>query len=82
MVQELQQTGLESQLFNPSRNDPEQREKINLNIYFHTSLQWLQRFYKSRKALHKTFCDTTKKCQEKRFGNFLFYTGLKELNFF
>ena len=25
-------------LINPSRPDPERREKINLNFYFHTSL--------------------------------------------
>ena len=38
--------------FNPSRPDPGQREKINLNFYFHTSLWCLKRFYES---LHKTF---------------------------
>ena len=30
---------------NPSRPDPGQRENINLNFYFHTSLWCLKRFY-------------------------------------
>ena len=30
----------------PSRLEPGQREKINLNFYFHTSLRYLKRIYK------------------------------------
>ena len=32
-------------IFNPSHPNPGRREKINLNLYFHTSLRWLKRFY-------------------------------------
>ena len=39
--------------FNPSHPDPGQREKINLNFYFHTSLWYLKRFYEGLKGLHK-----------------------------
>ena len=39
----------------PSRPDPGQREKINLNFYFHTSLWCLKRFCEGLKGLHKTF---------------------------
>ena len=42
--------------FNPSCPDPKQREKTNLNFYFHTSLWCLKRFYKGLKG-------TTKKCE-------------------
>ena len=38
-------------IFNPSRPDPERREKINLNFYFHTSLWYLKRFYEGLKGL-------------------------------
>ena len=41
--------------------------KINLNLYFHTSLCCLKRFYEGLKGLHKTFWDTTKKCENKSF---------------
>ena len=41
--------------FNPSRPDPGQREKLNLNFYFHTSLWCLKRLYEGLKDLHKTF---------------------------
>ena len=43
---------------NITRLNPERREKIKLNFYFHTSLWCLKRF----KGLHKTFWGTTKKC--------------------
>ena len=43
---------------NPSRPDPGQREKINLNFHFHTSLWCLKRFY-------ETFSDIAKKCENK-----------------
>ena len=52
----------------PSRPDP-QREKTNLNIYFHT-LWRLKRFYEGLTGLHKTFWGTTKKCENKNL--FLF----------
>ena len=42
-------------VFNLSRSDCRQKEKINLNIYFHTSLWCLIRFYEGLKGLHKTF---------------------------
>ena len=38
-----------------SRPNPERREKIKLNLYFHTSLWCLKRFYEGLKGLHKTF---------------------------
>ena len=38
-----------------SRPNPERREKIKLNLYFHTSLWCLKRFYEVLKGLHKTF---------------------------
>ena len=40
-------------------------EKINPNFYFHTSLWCLKRFYAGLWGLHKTFCGTTKKCENK-----------------
>ena len=40
---------------NPFRPNPERREKIKLNLYFHTSLWCLKRFYEGLKGLHKTF---------------------------
>ena len=40
---------------NPSRPNPRQREKINLNFYFHTSLWCLKRFYERLKGLIKRF---------------------------
>ena len=42
---------------NPSRSNPEQREKISLSFYFRTSLWSLERFYEDLKGLHKTFCE-------------------------
>ena len=41
--------------FNPSRPDPERLEKINKNVYFHSSLWYLKRFYKGLKGLPKAF---------------------------
>ena len=41
-----------SRLLNPSRPDPGRRGKINLNLYFHTSLWCLKRF---SEGLHKIF---------------------------
>ena len=35
----------DSRTFNPSHPNPGWREKINLNLYFHTSLWCLKRFY-------------------------------------
>ena len=40
---------------NPSRSDPERREKINWNFYFHTSLWCLIRFMKALKTFIKSF---------------------------
>ena len=40
---------------NPSCPNPERREKIKLNFYFHTSLRCLKRFYEGLKGIHKTF---------------------------
>ena len=56
------------QLFNPSRTDPGRREKINLNLYFHTSLWCFKRFYEGLKGLHKTFWGTTNKCENKNLS--------------
>ena len=39
--------------------------KIMLNLYFHTSLWCLKRFYEGLKGLHKTFWGTTKKSENK-----------------
>ena len=50
--------------FNPSRPNPERREKIKLNFYFHISLWCLTRFYKGLKGLDKTFWGTTEKCEK------------------
>ena len=47
---------------NYSGPDPRQREKINLNFYFHTSFWCIKRFYDSLKDLHN-FWGTTKKCE-------------------
>ena len=67
-----------SSVINPSRPDPGRREKINLNFYFHTSLWCLKTFYEGLKGLDKTFWDTTKKCENKNVGQFLFkYNFLK-----
>ena len=41
--------------------------KINLNVYFHTSLWCLKRFYEDLKGLHETFWGTAKKCENKNF---------------
>ena len=49
------------------------KEKTNLNFYFHTSLWRFKRFYEGLKGLHKTFCGTTKKCENKSLSKFLFY---------
>ena len=40
---------------NPSCLNPERREKIKLNFYFHTSSWCLERFYEGLRGLHKTF---------------------------
>ena len=37
--------------------------KVNLNLYFHTSLWCLKRFYKGLWGLPKAFWGTTKKCE-------------------
>ena len=43
-------------VINPSRPDPGQREKINLNFYFHTSLWCLKRYFmKGFKVFIKPF---------------------------
>ena len=41
--------------------------KIKLYFYFHTSFWWVKRFYEGLKGFHKTFLDTTKKCDNKNF---------------
>ena len=50
---------------NPSRPNPRQRERINLNFYIYTTLWCLQRFYEDIKRLHKTFRGTSRKCENK-----------------
>ena len=59
-------------IFNAYRTNPEQKEKNNLNFYFHTSLWCFKRFYEGLKGLHKTFWRTTKKCENKNLTWFLF----------
>ena len=44
---------MKKNLFNPSRPSPGQREKMNLNFCFHTSLWCLKRFYESLKGLKR-----------------------------
>ena len=44
---------------------PDEKKKIKLNFYFHTSLWCLKKFYKGLKGLHKTFWGPTKKCENK-----------------
>ena len=39
--------------------------KSKLNFYFETFLRCLKRFYEGLYDLHKTFCGTTKKCENK-----------------
>ena len=54
---------------NLSRPYPERREKINRHFYFYTSLWCLKRFYKGFiSGPHKTFWDTTKKCDSKNLS--------------
>ena len=43
----------QSCIINPSRPSPGQREKINLNMYFHTSLWCPKRFNEDLKVPHK-----------------------------
>ena len=57
---------------NPSRSNLGRREKTKSNFYFHTSLWCLKRFYEGLKGLHKTFCGTTKKCENKNLTYFFF----------
>ena len=45
-----------------------EEKKIKLNVYFHTSLWCLKRFYEGLKGLHKTFWGTTKKCENKNLS--------------
>ena len=40
-------------MFNPSRPDPGQREKIDLNFYFHPFLWCLKRFYAGESVKEK-----------------------------
>ena len=47
-------------------------EKINLNIYFHSSLWCLKRFYEGLKGFQKTFWGNTKKSENKNLSLFLF----------
>ena len=36
---------------------------VSLNLYFHTSLWFLKRFYEGLSGLHKTFWGTTRNCK-------------------
>ena len=45
-----------------------EEKKINLNLYFHTSLWCGKRFYEGLKGPHKTFWGTTKKCESKNLS--------------
>ena len=46
-----------------THNDPISGKKNYLNFYFHTSL-----WYEDLKGFHKTFCGTTKKCENKNLS--------------
>ena len=52
---------------NHSRPDPGRGEKINLNFCFHTYLWCFKMFYEGLKGFYKTFCGTTKKCENEKF---------------
>ena len=52
---------------NPSQPNPGRREKINLSLYFHSSLRCLKVFMKAFKVLIKP-CGTTKKCENKNLS--------------
>ena len=41
---------------------------IKLYFYFQTSFWCLKRFYEGIKGLYKTFCGTTKKCENKNLS--------------
>ena len=57
--------------------DPGRREKINLNVYFYTSLRCLKRFYD---GLHKTFRGITKRCENKYFKLIFILIQLSEMH--
>ena len=63
----------------PSRPNPERREKNKLNLYFHTSLWCLRRFYEGLKGLDKSFWDTTKNCENKKFNLIFISRQLSEM---
>ena len=52
--------------FDVFRPDTGRRKKINLNLYFQTSLWCLKRFYEGLKGL-ESFWSSTKKCKNKKF---------------
>ena len=52
------------------------KTKINLNIYFHTSLWCLKRFYKASKAFMKPFEATQRKMKIEIESNFLSLSGI------
>ena len=49
---------------NPSRQESCIEIKINSNVYFHTSLWCLKRFYEGLEGLLKSFWGAIKKCQK------------------
>ena len=53
---------------------PDEKKKIKLDIYLHTSLWCLKRFYEGLQGLHKTFWGTRKKCENKNISEFFFNT--------
>ena len=57
---------------NPSRPNPGEKEKINLNFYFDTFLWCLKRFFEDLKDFHKTFWGTKKEGENKTLSWFLF----------
>ena len=58
----------------PSCPNPRQREKIELNFYFHTSLWCLKRCYESVKGLLNLFEEPQRTVQIKILLNFHFNT--------
>ena len=61
----LHEGGVGGLLSNSFRSNPERREKIKLNFYFHTSWWCFKKFYEGLKGLHKTFYSSTNKWENK-----------------
>ena len=65
--------------FKTSHPDHRKREKICMNLYFHSSLWSLKRFCKGLKDLYKTFWGTTKKRDNKYLSWYKILIQLSEM---